>query len=182
MKTSNAPALRRFFRPARSSLRRPRPYFRSSTSAWDTDRKRLSDLPRLRGGFGSCKSRLSARGFRSTPASGRACPRACVHTASRGRPRWRALLPLGESRHCKAPDTRVAECRTGTCLADACWPPGKRRLACETDARRRFPRSEEHTSELQSRLHLVCRLLLEKKKSKSRPNFYFKCLRNNKII
>src|SRR5215208_2814330 len=30
--------------------------------------------------------------------------------------------------------------------------------------RRSFPRSEEHTSELQSRGHLVCRLLLEKKK------------------
>src|SRR2546422_5302365 len=30
-------------------------------------------------------------------------------------------------------------------------------------------RSEEHTSELQSRLHLVCRLLLEKKKNKSKP-------------
>src|SRR2546422_3717093 len=29
-----------------------------------------------------------------------------------------------------------------------------------------IPRSEEHTSELQSRLHLVCRLLLEKKKKK----------------
>src|SRR5687768_18271000 len=29
-------------------------------------------------------------------------------------------------------------------------------------------RSEEHTSELQSRLHLVCRLLLEKKKKKNR--------------
>src|SRR5687768_18278070 len=28
-----------------------------------------------------------------------------------------------------------------------------------------FERSEEHTSELQSRLHLVCRLLLEKKKT-----------------
>src|SRR2546429_1768112 len=28
----------------------------------------------------------------------------------------------------------------------------------------RLVRSEEHTSELQSRLHLVCRLLLEKKK------------------
>src|SRR2546422_5088266 len=27
-----------------------------------------------------------------------------------------------------------------------------------------YSRSEEHTSELQSRLHLVCRLLLEKKK------------------
>src|SRR5687768_17918187 len=31
-------------------------------------------------------------------------------------------------------------------------------------------RSEEHTSELQSRLHLVCRLLLEKKKSFPRPS------------
>ena len=30
----------------------------------------------------------------------------------------------------------------------------------------KFDRSEEHTSELQSRLHLVCRLLLEKKKQK----------------
>src|SRR2546422_3149573 len=30
-------------------------------------------------------------------------------------------------------------------------------------------RSEEHTSELQSRLHLVCRLLLEKKKN-TKPN------------
>src|SRR5687768_17919311 len=32
----------------------------------------------------------------------------------------------------------------------------------------RPPRSEEHTSELQSRLHLVCRLLLEKKKKKNK--------------
>src|SRR2546422_3191615 len=31
----------------------------------------------------------------------------------------------------------------------------------------RSTRSEEHTSELQSRLHLVCRLLLEKKKKKT---------------
>src|SRR2546422_1759059 len=34
----------------------------------------------------------------------------------------------------------------------------------------RNPRSEEHTSELQSRLHLVCRLLLEKKKKPAEPN------------
>src|SRR2546422_6422182 len=34
---------------------------------------------------------------------------------------------------------------------------------------RRFGRSEEHTSELQSRLHLVCRLLLEKKKKQTYP-------------
>src|SRR3712207_7763454 len=34
-------------------------------------------------------------------------------------------------------------------------------------------RSEEHTSELQSRQYLVCRLLLEKKKNKSCALFYF---------
>src|SRR2546429_7069286 len=34
---------------------------------------------------------------------------------------------------------------------------------------RQVERSEEHTSELQSRLHLVCRLLLEKKKTPARP-------------
>src|SRR5207249_9551665 len=32
------------------------------------------------------------------------------------------------------------------------------------------PRSEEHTSELQSRFDLVCRLLLEKKKKKTKHN------------
>src|SRR2546430_10273732 len=38
---------------------------------------------------------------------------------------------------------------------------------CRTTRRRRHvPRSEEHTSELQSQSNLVCRLLLEKKKSK----------------
>src|SRR2546429_5963936 len=41
-----------------------------------------------------------------------------------------------------------------------------------------YKRSEEHTSELQSRLHLVCRLLLEKRKlsiitiNYSAPTFY----------
>src|SRR2546422_7025982 len=35
-------------------------------------------------------------------------------------------------------------------------------------------RSEEHTSELQSRLHLVCRLLLEKKKKKKKKTRIYK--------
>src|SRR5207344_3587216 len=35
------------------------------------------------------------------------------------------------------------------------------------DRPRADPRSEEHTSELQSRPHLVCRLLLEKKKKQT---------------
>src|SRR2546429_5636209 len=43
------------------------------------------------------------------------------------------------------------------------WPSASDR-PWSTSARCR--RSEEHTSELQSRLHLVCRLLLEKKKTK----------------
>src|SRR5437870_9179171 len=46
-------------------------------------------------------------------------------------------------------------------------PPGDRGGHLPTDddleTRARDPRSEEHTSELQSRGHLVCRLLLEKK-------------------
>src|SRR2546422_1144093 len=39
-------------------------------------------------------------------------------------------------------------------------------LNCILHVKVKNPRSEEHTSELQSRLHLVCRLLLEKKKKK----------------
>src|SRR2546422_3062463 len=39
------------------------------------------------------------------------------------------------------------------------------------EAERRKTRSEEHTSELQSRLHLVCRLLLEKKKKRVSNRF-----------
>src|SRR2546422_3303006 len=65
------------------------------------------------------------------------------------------------------PDEKVAACST---VIDA-----KRETVPVTPARRGRqtgggfvldsvgPRSEEHTSELQSRLHLVCRLLLEKK-------------------
>src|SRR2546429_7603437 len=49
-------------------------------------------------------------------------------------------------------------------------PSGSSRLECAAQAISAIvlPRSEEHTSELQSRLHLVCRLLLEKKKKKLR--------------
>src|SRR5690625_6638060 len=50
------------------------------------------------------------------------------------------------------------------------YPQPPRRVALggqrQAQAAERYsPRSEEHTSELQSRGHLVCRLLLEKKKS-----------------
>src|SRR2546429_5747024 len=59
-------------------------------------------------------------------------------------------------------------------IATTLIPPGETEALHDADAiLERFPheldaivdagRSEEHTSELQSRLHLVCRLLLEKK-------------------
>src|SRR2546430_13390536 len=43
-------------------------------------------------------------------------------------------------------------------------PGVRRRAIAQRPRRRRIPRSEEHTSELQSQSNLVCRLLLEKKK------------------
>src|SRR5438093_7853988 len=47
--------------------------------------------------------------------------------------------------------------------------PGPRRAFCVTipTSSRRKPRTEEHTSELQSLTKIVCRLLLEKKKKKN---------------
>src|SRR5262245_62721204 len=46
------------------------------------------------------------------------------------------------------------------------------------DLDRGWPRSEEHTSELQSLRHLVCRLLLEKKKKKNKQHTH---INNNNI-
>src|SRR2546430_11920215 len=49
--------------------------------------------------------------------------------------------------------------------------PASTSRAASTTAASRVPRSEEHTSELQSQSNLVCRLLLEKKKkNKLRQN------------
>src|SRR5438874_12421324 len=52
-----------------------------------------------------------------------------------------------------------------TLFRSRCAGPNRDGKAGRT-ARRARPRSEEHTSELQSRRDLVCRLLLEKKKKK----------------
>src|SRR5205809_4923923 len=53
-------------------------------------------------------------------------------------------------------------------LGDRCFVftrrPGRLKATVTIHIPREDERSEEHTSELQSRLHLVCRLLLEKKK------------------
>src|SRR5690348_17995883 len=53
-------------------------------------------------------------------------------------------------------------------------PPARGAGLGDVDSRPR--RSEEHTSELQSPVHLVCRLLLEKKKKNSISNLLFRRL------
>src|SRR6476661_7549412 len=54
------------------------------------------------------------------------------------------------------------------------WSPARaRRSRCPASGTG-CSRSEEHTSELQSHLNLVCRLLLEKKKKKSSPPILYK--------
>src|SRR5258708_11269605 len=57
----------------------------------------------------------------------------------------------------RSPPSRTR--RQGRCCASAPFPQARR-----SPASQRPSRSEEHTSELQSPDHLVCRLLLEKKK------------------
>src|SRR3712207_7290392 len=59
---------------------------------------------------------------------------------------------------------RRSSCRCGS-AGPSCGEPRRRPpLPPPRTARGGTPRSEEHTSELQSRQYLVCRLLLEKKK------------------
>src|SRR5687768_345066 len=62
--------------------------------------------------------------------------------------------------------TFQAACITAASRTSRVHP--RERVTRESDRRQKASenRSEEHTSELQSRLHLVCRLLLEKKKQK----------------
>src|SRR6266487_6015711 len=57
-------------------------------------------------------------------------------------------------------------CATGATIRSPRTKPRAPSSACRR--RRSWLRSEEHTSELQSPVHLVCRLLLEKKKKKKK--------------
>src|SRR3989442_8087418 len=61
------------------------------------------------------------------------------------------------------PYTTLFRSRYLRSLARSCSSARLRSIAMAIE-RKRAERSEEHTSELQSRPHLVCRLLLEKKK------------------
>src|SRR3712207_9005741 len=98
--------------------------------------------------------------------------RSHAHRVGRGRPRRRP--DRGHGRH--------VDVRRGPDQGRA-LRPGRRRVDQPAAGRR----SEEHTSELQSRQYLVCRLLLEKKKNiwnknckkikevSKRGDFYIRC-------
>src|SRR5438045_4745007 len=70
-------------------------------------------------------------------------------------------VPPLQARH---PDRLWRRTALGAC-DPARRAAGRRRRQGRTPVRRTVGRSEEHTSELQSLRHLVCRLLLEKKNS-----------------
>src|SRR3712207_7557959 len=89
-----------------------------------------------------------------------------------GKLAWRAIHPLLPAAH-EFPYTirvvsEITESNGSSSMATVCGTS----LAL-MDAGVPLKRSEEHTSELQSRQYLVCRLLLEKKKKKpSVPDTY----------
>src|SRR3989442_11867810 len=92
------------------------------------------------------------------------------------RPPRSTLFPYTTLFRSRAPQGRGVPAREQGRHAGASPPRLRRRApALQRVLRRRrldraalSPRSEEHTSELQSRPHLVCRLLLEKKKKKTK--------------
>src|SRR3712207_7957102 len=69
-------------------------------------------------------------------------------------------LPLEQDRQVR----RLLELDDQHPLADRVWHSGGHEYRVTGAYRHAVHRSEEHTSELQSRQYLVCRLLLEKKK------------------
>src|SRR5260370_31708049 len=65
---------------------------------------------------------------------------------------------------CALSPARAVSSIESACRADRGCAQSDRRLRRQLERGPNLARSEEHTSELQSHLNLVCRLLLEKKK------------------
>src|SRR2546429_2614470 len=111
-----------------------------------------------------------------------------MRRTERTRPRWSATSPTPTYPACRARECRTANLGRSDGPAD--WrsrTPLRRPPSLPPDrptARPPLSRSEEHTSELQSRLHLVCRLLLEKKKNTNQPYplaLTFSCVQRTRI-
>src|SRR5690625_6221698 len=100
-----------------------------------------------------------------------------VSARMRGRPVRRAILKAASLASLpelakKTPDPSGASASRSSFSASSIWGAVAKKLetcprvsACFVSADRIAGRSEEHTSELQSRGHLVCRLLLGKKET-----------------
>src|SRR5215210_3670495 len=113
-------------------------------------RPRGQDLRGLGDRLGHAYSRGPVRGPRRHVRAARATPRP---------PRRGRRDHARARRRCRSPDPEAADVRKGRVTAVLTAPP----------------RSEEHTSELQSPMYLVCRLLLEKKKKNdSAPSLVIK--------
>src|SRR5437870_10980912 len=99
--------------------------------------------------------------FNSTLAVGSILPSAPILFFLKGHGNHRNLhsFPTRRSSDLEIPERSACPARAGGCSA---------RQSRASRARLPDDRSEEHTSELQSRGHLVCRLLLEKKNSGSK--------------
>src|SRR5438105_15862275 len=130
------------------------------------DRRPLSTPVDRRLGFGSTRDGGAVPGF--------ALGRACAGTTAEHRHQrlcWTGItLPLRRCGPLSRPSREDLRKRVGTSAFEAgllrLWPmpPGILPAGPSAETGIVFPRSEEHTSELQSRVDLVCRLLLEKKK------------------
>src|SRR2546427_3212259 len=94
---------------------------------------------------------------------------ACGHASRRAtRPAWRPSLDGPPANPCLAAAGPAAGGAAGLAVAGAAGC--RARCGAGTHGSGDRPRSEEHTSELQSQSNLVCRLLLEKKKKKLRES------------
>src|SRR3712207_7696085 len=84
---------------------------------------------------------------------------------------YTTLFRSGDRRHERG--DRITEAGT---LERGAQPIGRTRHERTVERSRNLQRSEEHTSELQSRQYLVCRLLLEKKKQQLDDTNYLSCI------
>src|SRR2546426_3997589 len=94
---------------------------------------------------------------RVVAAGGRAATRSSAVTTPTSRPSRTTATA-------SKPSERSAASASASVAVDSTATTGRRRSERTLRVTRRGPRSEEHTSELQSPCNLVCRLLLEKKK------------------
>src|SRR5438876_8704424 len=75
---------------------------------------------------------------------------------------------------CRRADQQIGRLAFGDALGDSAGgsKDNGELVAARLEFRPELVRSEEHTSELQSPVHLVCRLLLEKKKKKKQQHLH----------